>query len=416
MGSPGLDEFIDYLDNRHAVLARVERELCELQGKYEAYFGEISRVREAEFKQLEGHAKGEGDDLPDWFAEKLSAAKKKVEQEYDRKIAKLDRKIDDLTKRAEEARSKSSDDEKSTHGRNRSLDEAEESLKARSEELLARIQGYNEQIRSLGSGFGFFSNLFQLRKLAKEKARLDEEQADVAARIEALRGRWVAEAKGYVEREQTYRAEWLELETEAAAHRTKRDYLASARTRIVLRSSLERVLYELDKKPPEPGKDDPKCPRCGKPNAKANHFCHICAERLVADRPDLEGSIHEMAELNHHFERFSEGMRSCQEVIGLIRGLKSGLTAFKKSVVDVQSSERRHSLSKLRIGVPSASVEYGQQFDALAQSLTHDWSLHPAVLAARADELVKTVFTENRIKGYFETMGEELSRQANSQW
>jgi DNA repair exonuclease SbcCD ATPase subunit len=416
MGAAGLNEFIDYLDNRLAVLDVVEKQLCDLQGKYEAYFGEITRVREQEFDQLRGHVEDDRDALPGWFADKLTAAQRTVEKEYQTKLDTLEAEIAEMTARAEKLRRKSAKDESNARGRNRALDGQEEALKARNEQLLAAIADYNEQIRSLGGGFGFFVSLFRLRKLAKDKIRLDEEQADVAARIDALRARWTEEAKGYVDQEHTYRNEWLELETESAAHRTKRDYLVSARARIVVRSALEQVLYELAKEPAKTGRDGPKCPRCSTPNAKANHFCHICAQRLAADRPDLEGSIHEMAELNHHFQRFSDGMRSCQEIIGLVRGLHSGVEAFKKSVVDVKSSETKHSLSKLSIDVPGSSVAYGQQFDALAQSLANDWSLHPAVLAERAHKLVTDVFTEDRIKAYFETMGEELSTQADSQW
>lgn len=416
MGAPGLNEFLDYLDNRLAVLGVVEEQLCDLQSKYEAFFGEITRVREHEFSQLRGHVEDDRKGLPAWFDEKLRAAQKALEAEYDDKVSELDDKIAVLTGQADQLRKTSVKDEANAHGRNRALDQQEEALKARNEQLLTAIEQYNGELRSLGSGFGFFSNIFRLRQLAKEKTRLDQEQADVAARIDALRAHWTKEAKGYVDKEHTYRAKWLAAETEAAALRTKRDYLASARQRIVLRSSLERVLYALAKAPAAASKDDPKCPRCAAPNASENHFCHICAQRLVADRPDLEGSIHELAELNHHFNRFSDGMKSCQEIIGLVRGLKSGVEAFKKSVADVKSSEKKHSLSRLKIAVPRTSVEYGQQFDALAQSLSHDWSVHPAVLAKRADQLVSQVFTEDHIKGYFETMGQELSRQADSQW
>jgi hypothetical protein len=152
------------------------------------------------------------------------------------------------------------------------------------------------------------------------------------------------------------------------------------------------------------------------PNPQGNHFCHICAQRLTEDRPDFEGSIQEIAEVNLHHGRFADGMKACQEIIGLIRGLRSGLEAFKESVVDMRSSESQHNLSPLSIDVPPKSVEYGKNFDALKQSMGQDLSLHPKAMAAHVEHLVTKVFTEDKIKDYFETMGEELSRQAERQW
>lgn len=412
----GLKEFVAYLNNRLEVLGAVEKQLCELQEKYEAYFGEISRVRESEFRQLQGHVQEDRKKLPKWFNERVDKAQKKVEREYDAEVIALREKHAKLTSEAEQQRRSSSQAEKDAHGRNQWLDQQEEALKARNEQLLAAIQRFNEEIRSLGGGFGFFANFFRLRRLAKQKAALDQEQADVAARIEALRVQWDKEEKGYAKQESAFRSRWLELETEAAAFQTKLDYLTSARERIVMRTTLERVLYDLGKEMAAPNKDDPKCPRCKVANPPDSHFCHICAQRLTKDRPDFEGSIHEMAELNRHFQRFSDGMKACQEIIGLVRGLQSGVRAFRESVLDVQLSESKHSLPTLRINVPAKSVKYGQSFDGLAQSLTHDWSLHPKVMADRAKKLVDEVFTEERIKDYFETMGEELSRQADSQW
>jgi hypothetical protein len=137
---------------------------------------------------------------------------------------------------------------------------------------------------------------------------------------------------------------------------------------------------------------------------------------LQEDSADLEGSFLEVAEVNYHHGRFSEGMQACQEVIGLLRGIGSGFDAFRKSVEDVKSTEIRHSLAKLEIVVPQASVDYGQSFERFEKSIDWDFSQHPKVFADRMESVVAEVFTEENIQNYFETMGQELSRQADSQW
>ena len=152
------------------------------------------------------------------------------------------------------------------------------------------------------------------------------------------------------------------------------------------------------------------------PNPPSHHFCHICARRLGDDREDFDGSLKEMAEISRHFDRFSEGMEACQEIIGLVRGMKSGVEAFTKSVADVQASEDKYPLSKLQIDVPQGSREFGAQFDRLADFAGQDYSLHPALFADRFDHYFANVLMETNIKAFFETMGEELSRQAEAQW
>jgi hypothetical protein len=126
--------------------------------------------------------------------------------------------------------------------------------------------------------------------------------------------------------------------------------------------------------------------------------------------------MQEIAELNLHHDRFEEGMTACQELIGLIRGLISGHEAFRESVVDMQSSQTKYSLAVLDIDVPDGSVRYAQHFDELAKLLDTSLSQHPKELAKRFDSLVNDVFTEEAIQSYFETMGQELSRQADDQW
>jgi hypothetical protein len=411
-----LAEFEQYLDGRIKTVRRIEKRLCKLQEKYETYFSEVARVREDELQQLTAHITADRAKLPDGFNTTLDKAQMEVERELDARLKRLSDERSSQLKRAEQQRQASIKAEKAVRKKNSDLDRHEEELKARNERLLEEISRFNEEIRALGRGFGFFANLFKMRKLTARRKVLDAEQADVAARIEALRARWAAEESAHTKKERELQRQWVELETEACALQTKLDYLKKARPRIVVRSTVERVLFDLVKDPPDPQPGDPPCRRCQTPNPAANHFCHICAQRLGEDRPDFEGSIHEIAELNLHHKRFSEGMQACQEIIGLVRGLKSGLEAFKESVVDMRRSERQHNLRQLQIDVPSPSVAYGQHFDALQEAVSRDLSLHPKAMARHVEHLIGEVFTEEKIKHFFETMGQELSRQAESQW
>lgn len=411
-----LKDFHGYLEERRALLSEIEQRLCKLQEKYESHFSEITRVRDKEFKQLREIILTDRGKLPDNFNRALDETLKAQERQFDNKLADLKRERDQLQKRAEEKRRSSQKAEKSIRKKNVKLDREEEALKARNQKLLAQIAEFNRRIKAMSKGFGFFSSLFKMRSLQKERKLLDQEQADIAARIDRLRQRWQEREQRHHDKETQYRRDWVDLSTEASALQTKIEYLESSKSRIVQHSALEQVLFDMQPTLSEPQKGDPPCLRCQMPNPKSHHFCYICAIRLTEDRPDFAGSIDEIAEINIHHARFSEGMQACQEIIGLVRGLKTGLDAFMKSVDDVMDSERRYPLPKLKISVPKKSKDYGKHFDGLKQIAGADLSLHPKAFAKKIQIMTSEIFSENRIKDYFETMGNELSSQADSQW
>lgn len=411
-----LKDFLKYLDDRRATIAEVEQRLCRLQEKFETFFQEVARVREAELEQLTGHTLADRSILPDWFNQELDRVQAEVEAELEQSIAELEQRRSEMNDEADKLRLRSLDAEKKLRHKNEVLDREEEQLKARNEGLLAQIEAYNAQIRELGRGFGFFSNLFGMRKLAARKTKLDEEQANVLMRIEALRKRWARADEQHAKAEEERQRRWVELKTDSDAVAAKLDSLRTNRSRIVLRSTLERVLGAQQRPSGDPDESDPACPRCDSRNPAGNHFCRICAARLGEDRPDFAGSLEEMAELNNHFQRFSEGMKACQELIGLVRGIGSGIEAFRESVEDLVKTEKKYPLPKLEIDVPDSSVQYGTYFDRLRDAISAKMSLHPKAFAAQVDNLIGTAFTEEKIKAYFERMGGELGAQARRQW
>ena len=412
----GLKEFDAFLAGRQKVIDDTEKRLCALQSKYESFFSEVNAVRESELGQLSGHLAAGRDKLPGWLAKAVDEAQAKVEKEFDDQLAKLQAERDGLARAAESLRLKSVAAEEAIHQKNVDLDAAEEKLKARNEELLQKIDSYNAKIHELGSGFGFFKNLFAMSALGRERRALDEEQASVAAQIDRTRAGWVEREQGYTEAETALQKSWVEANAKTAAAQAKLDALGEARPRMVFRTVAERVLYGREPKQATPAATDPKCPRCQSANPAANHFCQICAGRLQPDRPDLEGSLEEIAEANYHFARFSEGMKACQQVIALVRGLQTGIAAFRKSVFSMVASQASYSLATLQIDVPKECVAWGQGFQKLFDAAQPGMSLHPKNFGDQMLALVAADYTEAKVKAWFERMGTELSVQAKSQW
>lgn len=410
-----LTDFDTFLVNRRKTVTQIEERLTALQAKYETFFTEVSAVREKELAQLIGHVTKGPDGIPPVLAKQLATAQAQATKDFEEMLSVLELEKESLAKAAEEIRAKSMAEEEAVHKRNLDLDAKEEALKARDEALLKQIDDYNGRIRELGTGFGFFKNFFAMRRLQAERDALDAEQASLAHLIEKVRTAWAERDATWAANEAARREKWIESRTRLSAAETKIDALREARTRMILRTTAEKVLFERKPKVVAPAKGDPPCPRCKSPNSKASSFCRICAARLLPDRPDLEGSLEEIAEANVHYLRFAEGMKSCQQVIALVRGLGLGLEAFRKSVLSMIESQSKYPLPKLQIDVPPECVEYGKNLTLLRDAVAPEQSLHPKEFGEQMEALTK-VFGEDAIKAWFERMGEEMSACAKKQW
>lgn len=410
-----LATFDGFLADRQKVAGEAEARLSALLAKFESFFAEVTAVREKELEQLGGYVAKGPEKLPPALAKALEKARARVERDFEDQLAVLQLEHDELAQKAEAIRKKSMAAEDAVHKKNVDLDAAEEKLKARSEALLAEMEQYNGKIRELGTGFGFFANFFQMRSLHAQSQALQKEQSDVAAQIELTRAAWVSRDEEWGKSEEEARKQWVEARTRVAAAQTRIDALKDARLQMIFRSTLERALFELRPKEVVPAASDPRCSRCKSANPKESHFCQICAQRLLPDRPDLEGSLEEMAEVNFHHARFSEGMKKCQEVLGLVRGLSSGLAAFRKSVGSMIDSQSRYPLAKLQIDVPKECVEYGKNLEALRDAVDPQLSMHPKAFGERMQGVARPFDAEN-VKVFFERMGTELSKCAKAQW
>lgn len=410
-----LSDFDSFLAERQERLGDAEKRLTTLQSKFETFFNEMRAVRESELQQLLALIHAHRDRLPASLSQALDVAQREVEKELDAQVEKLDAERRELERQAEEVRAGSLKNEEIRHEGNVSLDADEESLKARSAEAQERIDEYNDRIRELARGFGLVRNYFAMRALESERGRWDAKQAKLVASLNQTRNRWVNRERSFATQEAASQTKWSKLRTKASTLQAKIEHLRETREDLVTRTVLEKVLYARRPTLPVPVASDPKCPRCGSANPPASHFCQICAKRLKPDRPDLEGSLEEIAEANHQYARFAAGMKSCQEIIGLVRGIRTGFAAFRKSVQSMQENESRYRLKKLELDVPAEARPFSRTLDALHDLAQPELSHHPQAFAERLQTVIAKL-GEAEIKNFFETLGGELSRRAKSQW
>ena len=345
----------------------------------------------------------------------LAKARKDTEDELDRKLADLRQRHDKLLAEADETQYYSVQREDKLHKQNVDLDAQEENLKARNEQLLRAIAEYNGRIRVMGSGFGFFVNFFGMRALQAEKReRIDQEQANLAARIDGLRSQWAARDTEHARQQKELREKWTDLSTRASGLQAAIDHLQQTRSSVVSRSSLERVLFERflrwtptrpkgRSRAPVPGRQRPdpvvlprvRPAREARPNRSRREH-----------RRDRRGQSPPPALLRGH--AWLSGL------IGLLVGVRSGLEAFARSVQSMIENEGKYPLPKLAIDVPKECLAFEQRFEALT-AMVQTRANHPLELARQARNVVAAL-DQNNLQRYFERMGQGLSKQAKAQW
>jgi hypothetical protein len=413
--SDTLKEFARYITERSDVIDQILGRLRHAQAKYETFFKEVCSVRESELQQLSAHIAAGRGHLPGNLDTELETAARLARDEFERKFNEQVGRCEVILQNAESARQKALAIEADSYRENVDLDGQEEALKARNEVLLSDIAKFESSIRVASTGFGFLMHLPQLRRLQKAKRELEKEQADVCAHIEVLRARWAAREPEVLGQVNKLEGEWTQQMKAASEIQARLEYLRNSRQRMIGRSALELVLFQRAPQPTDIARGSPPCPRCGAQSATSRFFCAVCAQRLGPDRPDFEGSMEELAELNQHHRQFSDAMRAGQELIALISGIGSGLRSFSKSLSSMIATESKCPVPKLRIQVPPPAVEFGRTFEQFLAFYSDGRSLLPREFVAQEKQVTQRL-NENSIGRFFETMGNELSRCAKAQW
>lgn len=141
---------------------------------------------------------------------------------------------------------------------------------------------------------------------------------------------------------------------------------------------------------------------CALQSTYENHYAEISAVRDSEMEQLLEHAVGDPERLPNGFARRLEAAR--EQVEQEFRERLPALVRERVRLAAEAESCRRRSSEAERV-VRATNVD-----------LDRDLGLHPREFAATVQAAVGSTLTEESIRQYFETMGEELSRQAEAQW
>jgi hypothetical protein len=126
-----------------------------------------------------------------------------------------------------------------------------------------------------------------------------------------------------------------------------------------------------------------------------------------------------MVDLNIQTDSYHEGLASVGGLIGLLRGIDSGLQAIRKSVDGIR---REHEMHSAYLAAPDFSLSddvraFHEQWPALARQFADEKVIgqQPAGFAEAVQPLLTGPLSQARIEAMFQSLGTTIER-ATDRW
>jgi hypothetical protein len=383
--------FLQYIDEQMRTIQAVIGQLDEVQIKFNAQFDQFKaqhdKVLESLTDRLAARLESVGPDLLTAILERkpeearlIDERRAVVEREY---LPRRQQAADDLLAKAQTEMAE-------LRAMNPELDRREEQMKRQKAELEQLLQSRNEEIGQLSRGLGVIFHFLAITRADRERQRIIGKLELVNNALFEVRQQWSTEQEHRAATQVELQQKW-QLESIAVARlQAELDQLNDdlARERLALRRAIHHVVDSLTVHSP--------CPD-----------------------PDLDADLRGMVKLNTQTDSYHEGLASVGGMIGLLRGIHSGLEAVRRSVQGLADEQQMHSayLEPLSFDLPDAVRAFHDQWQDLEQSFSDEQTIgeHPAEFSAAVAPLYQDQLSQARVEAMFGELGYAIE-QATAAW
>jgi len=389
-------DMLRYLGQQMEQIQALIGQLDEIQVAFNAQFDDFQTRHDAQLDQLTQQAfqrlnSGESGTVAPDLAAAIEAQLPAERERIDERRAKL--RDEYLPQRREAADGTLQEaQEQMAHLRalNPELDREEEEIKAQKAELEAQLAALNDQIQSQSRGLKLLRHFPSILRADRERQRIVGKLEALGQSLYSVRHRWEQESERIREEQQALQNRW-QLESIAAARlQTELDQLDDEAFRhdLALRRAIRQVLDDLK-------------------------------VAVAGSDSDLEVGLAEMIELNIQTDTYHEGLASVGGLIGLLRGIHTGLEAIAESVTALAEEQRMHSayLAPLDFRLPAGVETFHDQWPALARQFADEKVIgqQPADFRAQVEPLLAGPLSEPAIEATFQDLGKAIE-QAAAAW
>lgn len=384
-------KILDYLDGQQLAIENLIGQLDEIQVAFNAQFDQFKSQHDAMLDRLTDQLAGRLDDIDP-----------ALRMAVDQRLPMERRHIDERRQKVQEdylPRRQQAADELLTQAQvelaelralNPRLDAREEELKSERAKLESLLEGLNEAIRRKSRGFGVVRHFLSI-------TRDDRQRQRIVGKLELINDSLLQ-----------VRREWEDKHEETRASQAKLQEQWQLESIAVAR--LQSELDQLD--------DRFRCEDLALRRA-IRHVLDALKEPVSSSDAKLAAGLKEMVELNVQTDAYHEGLASVGGLIGLLRGIISGLQAIHKSIDGLRREQEMHSayLRPLDFALPARVEAFHKQWPTLARQF-HDEKTHaaqPAAFAIAIQPLLEGPLSQASIESMFNDMGAMIER-ATANW
>ncbi len=385
------DRTLQYLDSQRRQIQAVIKQLDEIQVVFNAQFDEFKAQHDAKLDELTelvadhldaiAPSLGSAIDarLPE-EREHLEARRQKVRDEY---LPQRQEAADELLQQAQAELAE-------LRKLNPELDALEERLKREKGELEAQLAALNDEIRQKSRGLRFIRHLLAIFRADRERQRIIGRLEKINEDLRRVRQAWERKRTQIEEHQAELQNEW-QLESMAVA----------------------RLQAELDRLDDQARREDLALRRA------ARHVLDNLDEPASSTDPGIERGLQEMVTLNHQTDEYHRGLASVGGLIGLLHGIRSGLSAIRKSVEGIGREYQMHKayLQAPSFSLPARAEALDNQWSRLAHQFAEEEVIgqHPAAFAAAVEPIVAGPLSQANIERTFEDLG-RMIEGATARW
>lgn len=155
--------------------------------------------------------------------------------------------------------------------------------------------------------------------------------------------------------------------------------------------------------------------RLSRQNGAAAYLAEL-AHVPEASEP-LRGVLAKIVELNRIRQEYEEGLRVVSEALGLLRGLGESVQRFGQSAQKVLDEQRVYSLPRLRVRLSDEVLAFHAVWPEFRAQVKDERQLgaQPTEFSRRVQAIIRERLGKREIAATFESMGEALN-QATKAW
>jgi hypothetical protein len=380
-----LADFYNYVRDNRKRIADVYREIEEIQYQ----FNDLHARQMLEWEKLISTYAPlllKGEDLPPELQELLAAQEQAERQAIQDESARLEKEIADKRGSADGFVQLGQKQVAALREENPILNQQEEELKARRTSVAREIERLDIELKQMGCfPIGWLTNVFQRRRLRRQREQLAENLTALDTGIRVVREKWQTRKKELQQSQADLQNKWQALSVEISQLQARLD-------------DLEANIDDLSKR-----------------NAAQNLLGNL--RELPVSAGPWRDRLAPLVELGHNKSNYEAGLTTVAETLGLLKGLGEGMDRFVRSVATVYEEQGRYKLAMLRVSLSDAVTSFYAFWPEFQAKVKDEKYLgtHPLEFSQRVQEVVRQRLQEAAIKSMFEDMGSALTA-ATKQW